>query len=318
VADAADAVLEASVAGSFSRIGIDVRSRLLPEFTHDARPPTAGRVAVVTGATSGLGRATASDLARRGWRVHFLARDAGRARDAQREISRAGRGEEVSFGLADMEDLDSVRAFARSFLQAHGRLDALIQSAGATYPTFGVNQAGIERTVAGQVVAPFALTQMLLPALRAAAPSRVITVSSGGMYTQRLELSALEMPPPDYRGVTEYARVKRAQVVLNREWARRTEPAQVAFHAMHPGWAATPGITASLPGFSRVMRPLLRSAGQGADTIVWLATADAGLLGSGRFWHDRRPRPEYLLPWTREPSGAAGRLWDWVAQAARC
>jgi NAD(P)-dependent dehydrogenase (short-subunit alcohol dehydrogenase family) len=159
---------------------------------------------------------------------------------------------------------------------------------------------------------------MLLPALRAAAPSRVITVSSGGMYTQRLELSALEMPPPDYRGVTEYARVKRAQVVLNREWARRTEPAQVAFHAMHPGWAATPGITASLPGFSRVMRPLLRSAGQGADTIVWLATADAGLLGSGRFWHDRRPRPEYLLPWTREPSGAAGRLWDWVAQAARC
>jgi dehydrogenase/reductase SDR family member 12 len=313
----ADGLLEASVAGSFSRIGIAVRSRLLPEFTRDDRRPSAGRVAVVTGATSGLGRATARDLARRGWTVHFLARDATRAADAQREISRAGTGQPAGYGIADMEDLDSVRAFARAFLQTHGRLDALIQASGAIHPRFGVNHAGIERTVAGQVVAPFALTGLLLPALRAAAPSRVITVSSGGMYTQRPDPSALEMPPSAYRGVTAYARAKRAQVVLNREWARRTDPAEVAFHAMHPGWAATPGITASLPGFSRVMGPLLRTADEGADTIIWLATADPRVLGSGRFWLDRRPRAEYVLPWTREHDpGAAERLWDWVANAA--
>ena len=103
-----------------------------------------------------------------------------------------------------------------------------------------------------------------------------------------------------------------------REWARRAGPAEVAFHAMHPGWAATPGITAALPGFSRLMRPLLRSPHQGADTIVWLATAPAGYLGSGCFWHDRRPRPEYPLPWTREPDPAAAtRLWELVAQATR-
>jgi NAD(P)-dependent dehydrogenase (short-subunit alcohol dehydrogenase family) len=163
----ADGLLEASVAGSFSRIGIAVRSRLLPEFTRDDRRPSAGRVAVVTGATSGLGRATARDLARRGWTVHFLARDAARAADAQREISRAGTGQPAGYGIADMEDLDSVRAFARAFLQTHGRLDALIQASGAIHPRFGVNHAGIERTVAGQVVAPFALTGLLLPALRA-------------------------------------------------------------------------------------------------------------------------------------------------------
>jgi len=318
VAGAADALLEASVVGSFSRIGISVRSRLLPEFTADIRPPAGGRVALVTGATSGLGRATACDLARRGWMVHFLARNDRRAADAQREISQAAGGSQVSYGLADMEDLESVRAFARDFLAGHDRLDVLIQASGAIYPRFGVTKAGIERTVAGQVVAPFALTEMLLPALRAAAPARVITVSSGGMYTQRLDPSALEMPPSAYRGVTAYARAKRAQVALSREWARRTDPAQVAFHAMHPGWAATPGITASLPGFSRVMGPLLRSAGQGADTIVWLATADPAVLGSGRFWLDRRPRAEYVLPWTRERDPeAAGHLWDWAAQAAR-
>lgn len=317
-AHAADALLEVSVIGSFSRIGISVRSRLLPEFTSDSRPPSAGRVAVVTGATSGLGRAAACDLARRGWIVHFLARDPGRAAAAQRQISLASAAGRVSYGIADMEDLDSVRVFARAFLRSHNRLDALVHVAGAIHPRFGVNQAGIELTVAGQVVAPFALTELLLPALRTAAPARVIAVSSGGMYTQRLDRSTLEMAPSSYRGVTAYARAKRAQVALSQEWARRIDPAEIAFHAMHPGWAATPGIRASLPGFYRVLGPLLRSADQGADTIVWLATASASQLGSGRFWLDRRPRPEYLLPWTREQDPAtAERLWDCLAQAVR-
>jgi dehydrogenase/reductase SDR family member 12 len=318
LATAADAVLEASVIGSFSRIGIAVRSRLLPPFTSDARPPSAGRVAVVTGATSGLGRAAACELARRGWTVHFMARDGERAAKARRQISAAGGGSRVSYGLADLQDTDSVRAFAGAFLASGRPLDALIHAAGAIHPRFGVNRDGIELTFAGQVIAPLALTGLLLPALRAAAPSRVITVSSGGMYTQTLDAAAHEMPPSGYRGVTAYARAKRAQVVLSREWGRRTDPARVAFHAMHPGWAATPGITAGLPRFSRAAGPLLRSPDQGADTIVWLATAGAGQLGSGLFWHDRRPRPEYLLPWTREHDpGAAPRLWERIAAAAR-
>ena len=108
---------------------------------------------------------------------------------------------------------------------------------------------GIELTVAGQVITPFLLTKLLLPALLAAAPSRVITVSSGGMYAQRLDPATLEMAPSGYRGAVAYARVKRAQVVLSREWARRVDRADVAFHAMHPGWADTPGIAASLPRF---------------------------------------------------------------------
>ena len=318
LARAADALLEASVIGSFSRIGISVRSRLLPEFGLDLRPPSAGRVAVVTGATSGLGRAAATDLVRRGWMVHFLARDPARAARAQCQIAAAaGVDGRVSYGLADLDDLDSVRAFARGFLDSRDGLDVLIHAAGAIHQRYAVNRAGVELTVAGQVIAPFALTERLLPALLAAAPSRVITVSSGGMYAQRLDPLTLEMPPSGYRGVTAYARAKRAQVALSREWARRTDPADVAFHAMHPGWAATPGIAAALPGFSGVMRPILRSPDQGADTIVWLATASPGALGSGRFWHDRRPRPEYPLPWTRERDPAtARRLWECVAAAA--
>jgi NAD(P)-dependent dehydrogenase (short-subunit alcohol dehydrogenase family) len=124
----------------------------------------------------------------------------------------------------------------------------------------------------------------------------------------------LEMPAGDYHGVTAYARVKRAQVALSREWAQRIGRDDVAFHAMHPGWADTPGLAAMLPRFHRATRPLLRTPGQGADTVVWLASADPALLGSGLFWFDRRPRSEYRLPRTRESSpDVARQLWDSIA-----
>ena len=313
-ARAVDALLEGSVVGSYSRIGLAIRSRLLPEFTDDHRPPLLGRVAVVTGATSGLGRVAATELARRGAAVHFLARDKARAARAQREIIAATGHGAVSYGLADLDDLDSIRGFAREFRAGHDRLDVLIHNAGTIHPDYRTNDAGVELTVAGQVIAPFLLTQLLLPALRAAAPARVITVSSAGLYTQRLDPVTLEMPASGYHGVTAYARVKRAQVALSREWAHRVAPADVAFHAMHPGWADTPGLAAGLPGFHRVMRPILRTPEQGADTLVWLASTDPEPLGSGLFWHDRRPRPEYRLPRTREAGPeVAGQLWDSIA-----
>ena len=184
-------------------------------------------------------------------------------------------------------------------------------------PSYRVNGAGTELTVAGQVISPFLLTSLLRPALLAAGRSRVITVSSGGMYTQRLDPAALQMTARGYRGATAYARAKRAQVALSREWARRLAGTGVAFHAMHPGWVDTPGIAAALPRFHQVMRPLLRTPGEGADTIVWLATAGASRLGNGQFWHDRRPRAEHRLPRTREAPGAARLLWDRIDSSER-
>ena len=314
VGSAVDAALEACVIPGFSRIGQAVRSRLLPEFTDPEFTgdiPPAGKVVLITGATSGIGYAAAVALARQGAIVHFLARDRSRAERARRGIAAASGSTSVSYGLADLEDLDAVRAFARRFRAAHDRLDVLIHNAGAIHPEFRTDAAGTELTIAGQVVAPFLLTRLLMPALLTAAPSRVITVSSGGMYTQRLDLATLQLPAARYRGVTAYARAKRAQVALSREWARRFAGTGVAFHAMHPGWVDTPGVAAALPGFHQIMRPVLLSPEQGADTIVWLATAPHARLGSGLFWHDRRVRPEYALPWTREKTPAATReLWD--------
>ena len=194
-------------------------------------------------------------------------------------IAAASGSTSISYGLADLEDLDAVRVFARQFRATRDRLDVLIHNAGAIHPEFRTDAAGTELTIVGQVVAPFLLTRMLMPALLAAAPSRVITVSSGGMYTQRLDPATLQLPASRYRGVTAYARAKRAQVALSREWARRLAGTGVAFHAMHPGWADTPGVAAALPGFCRSPGRSCSHPSQGADTIAWLATAPAGPPG---------------------------------------
>jgi dehydrogenase/reductase SDR family member 12 len=313
-AAALDAALDVTVVPGFSRVGLAIRSALLPEYTAGDQPGAAGQTVLITGATSGIGQAAAIELARRGATVHFLARDRGRAERTRAAIAAAAGSSRVSYGLADLEDAGSVRDFARDFVVGHGRLQVLIHNAGAIHPQFRTTADGTELTFAGQVIAPFLLTSLLRPALLAGAPSRVITVSSGGMYTQRLDLARLQLTAAGYRGAVAYARAKRAQVALSREWARRQAGTGIAFHAMHPGWADTPGIAAALPGFRRLARPVLRSAEQGADTIVWLATAPAAQLGSGRFWHDRRPRTEYLLPGTRQDPAVARELWDCLAR----
>jgi dehydrogenase/reductase SDR family member 12 len=312
--NAVDAAMDALVVPGFSRIGLAARTALLPEFTEGNSPRLDGKTVIITGATSGIGYEAAIALGRRGAAVHFLARDRGRAERARQAIKAASGAASISYGLADLDDLNSVRAFAHQFRAAHDRLDVLIHNAGTIHPEFRTDQTGTELTVAGQVVAPFLLTRLLMIPLVTAAPSRVITVSSGGMYTQRFDPATLQLPAASYRGVTAYARAKRAQVALSREWSRRFAGAGVAFHAMHPGWVDTPGIASALPGFRRLTRPILLSPEQGADTIVWLATTPSERLGNGRFWHDRRSRPEHLLPWTCDKDPAAARkLWDRLA-----
>jgi dehydrogenase/reductase SDR family member 12 len=313
-----DAVLEASVVGSFSRLGYAARSRLLPEFTDSPARSLSGQTVLITGATSGIGLAAAIRLASLGAQVSFLARSHDRAIQARERIAAASpdRGL-IEFDLADITDLDSVRAFAARWAQGHDRLDVLIHNAGALYPGYRTAPSGLEQTVAGQLVAPFLLTSLLLggPLQR----GRVITVSSGGMYTQPLSLAGLNPSPASYRGTTAYARVKRAQVELSREWARRQPGAGTAFHSMHPGWAATPGLTGTLPRFARLMGPLLRTPEEGADTIVWLASADPGQLGTGQFWLDRRTRPIHRFPGPDAADEAeVRRVWEWTATQADC
>lgn len=316
-ASAVDALLEAPIAPSFSRIGYETRRRLQGWSDLDDYDLT-GRVMVVTGATSGLGRAAAEQLARDRATVVVVGRNPTKTERVTAELREATGNDDVSAVIADMGDLASVRGAAERILADHDRLDVLIHNAGALTHERTDAPDGTEATVASQVVGPSLLTSLLLERLGTAAPGRVITVSSGGMYTAGLTVRRLQMDASAYNGSKQYALAKRAQVTLNEMWAERVDPGSVVFHSMHPGWADTPGVQEALPTFRRVVGPLLRDAAQGADTIVWLAADDEPLASSGRFWSDRRVRPIHRLPSTRRSDTPERRLelWDWVADRA--
>ncbi|MGB8862231.1 MAG: SDR family NAD(P)-dependent oxidoreductase [Ilumatobacteraceae bacterium] len=317
LARAVDSVLEAPIFTSFTRIGYDVRSRTghwRQLDGYDLRE----RVVLLTGATSGLGLVAAEQLARCGATVVLLGRDASKTKRVRDEVMARTGNDAISAVTADMGDLAAVRAVAAEVVERHERLDVLIHNAGALSATREVSALGTELTVASQVVGPFLLTTLLLPLLRKTAGSRVLTMSSGGMYASPLRVADLEMGE-DYKGSEQYARAKRAQVTLNEMWAQRFPDRSIVFHAMHPGWADTPGVRESLPTFRKVMGPLLRSPMQGADTMVWLAADDGEPLAcSGGFWLDRRRRSLHKLPGTRASDTPARRreLWDRVAAEA--
>jgi dehydrogenase/reductase SDR family protein 12 len=304
-----DALLEATVVPSFSKIGPAVRRRVFD--WEDPSADLAGRVAVVTGSSSGIGRVIATDLARMGATVWVTSRSQDRADEAAAEIvAGAGDGATIGHGV-DMGELDQVRAFAARLRAETPAIDILVHNAGALTEERFTTSAGIEATVATHLVGPYLLTRELVDHL--APGARILFMSSGGMYTQGLTLRGLEMSESSYGGATAYARAKRAQVVLagllGEELAGRA-----VVHAMHPGWAATPGVTAGIPVFDAVMGPLLRTPEEAADTAVWLATADEPARTTGEFWHDRRRRGTTYLPGTATDPERRAELVPWLDQ----
>ena len=283
---------------------------------HLHRPSLAGRTVVVTGPTSGLGLAATKALAGLGARVVLVGRDQVRLRALGEDLAAIHAGARFPIVVADMGSLASVHAAVERILASETRLDVVIDNAGAMFPDRRNGPDGIEATFALLVVGPFALVDGLLPLLRRTAGSRVVAVTSGGMYAQGLDLDDLESRATLYSGARAYARAKRAQVALMREWSRRLAPRGITFAAMHPGWADTPGLAESLPVFYRLMRPLLRSPGDAVDTIVWLATHPNQRSTTGRLFLDRRPRPFDRLPASRLSASQRRRLWDLVVAMA--
>lgn len=309
---AVDAVLELSVVGSFSSLGPAVRRRL-DGWTNPPRDGLAGRTVLITGPTSGLGRVTALTLADLGARVVLVGRNPDKLDAVAVELSTRTGEERFPTVVADLGSLASVRAAVAGILATEDRLDVLVDNAGAIFPERIVGPDGMEATFGLLVGGPFTLTAGLLPLLRASR-GRVIAVTSGGMYTQPLDLADLQSSRGEWSGPKAYARAKRAQTALIREWARRFSGTGLTFNAMHPGWADTPGLADSLPGFHRFMGPLLRSAEDGADTIVWLAAHPDPAGRTGQLFLDRRPRPFDRAPQTRLSSRQRRELWDRVVE----
>jgi NAD(P)-dependent dehydrogenase (short-subunit alcohol dehydrogenase family)/carbon monoxide dehydrogenase subunit G len=296
----------------FTRLGYRLGRRRRPF----ASGLLAGRVVVLTGGTSGIGLAAADALARCGADLVVVGRDGERLERLRQRLAAENGAARIRTEQADLSCMAHIRALAERLNADPGRIDVLINNAGALFPQWGRTPEGIERTLATDLLGPFLLTRLLLPALRAGSPSRIVNVASGGMYTQGIDPRALEMPPGDYSGPTAYARAKRGLVALSALWAEELAPDGIVVHAMHPGWVDTPGLSRSLPAFHRALGRCLRDAGQGADTLLWLAAAPDAAHCTGLFWLDRRPRATSVFPGTHLPPRQARALAAALARLA--
>lgn len=269
---------------------------------------------VVTGASAGLGYTVAQQLANRGARLTLVMRNPEKARRTVEELQAETGNNGISYEIADLSLMSEVEKLVARLLKKGRAIDVLINNAGALFNPRGVTAEGLEQSYALLLLSPWRLTLGLKPLLSKSPAPRVINVVSGGMYSQRLNVSRLmSNDGENYSGSVAYARQKRALMVVTEEWAREWAEEGIVVNAMHPGWADTPGVQDALPLFRRVTRPVLRSSAEGADTIVWLAIAREAAQVSGKLFLDRQVRSPYLLDRTRESKAERARLLDFLA-----
>ncbi|MCX6394498.1 MAG: SDR family NAD(P)-dependent oxidoreductase [Solirubrobacterales bacterium] len=286
----ADQLLDLAIAPGFSKLGFAARQRGFAPL-----PDATGREVVITGASAGLGRAAARMCSAAGASVTMVSRDRGRASEALAEVQAASIGGEVRFEKCDMSVLSDVRRLASILGSTLDRIDALVLNAGVLLHERSLTAEGIETAWATNVVGPYLLEELALPQLQTA-NGRVVMVTSGGAYSEGIALPDSDLVGDGYDGAAVYARTKRAQIALAQLEAERQPSRGITAHAVHPGWADTPGVQTSLPTFRKLTRPFLRSADEGADSIAWLALAPEAVTSPGLLWHDRKPRPRNRIP----------------------
>jgi NAD(P)-dependent dehydrogenase (short-subunit alcohol dehydrogenase family) len=267
-----------------------------------------GKVALVTGGTSGIGKATAMALTAMGADVVVVGRDRERGERAAAEI-RAQTGSRVDLALADLASQAGVRELAEGFKGRYDRLDVLVNNAGLVQSTRTESPDGLETTLAINHLAPFLLTNLLLDTLKESAPSRVVTVSSEAERWGNIDFDDLQSKKK-YRGFPVYGMTKLANIMFTYELAERLEGTGVTATCMHPGAVNTRfGTNNSGPMtiLFRAFKPFMRTPEQGADTVIWLAASPEVEGVTGRYYSDRKPlEPKKIA---NDPE-ARRRLWE--------
>jgi retinol dehydrogenase-14 len=276
---------------------------------HTYSGPMAGRTVLVTGATSGIGRATALGLATMGAHVAIAGRDRVRTQRAAREIRAAG-GRNVDVFVADLSSQAQVRRLAGEVLEGLPRIDVLVNNAGGYWSTRHVTEDGLERTFALNHLAPFLLTNLLLERLERSAPARVVTVASNAHVQGRIDFDDLQ-GMRSYSGGRAYSQSKLANVLFSYQLARRLRGSAVTANALHPGLVRTSFGAEDPERIQRLLVPLLRpvmkSPAQGAATSIHLASAAELEQVSGRYFANRRPTKSSTRSYDQ---AVAARLWE--------
>ena len=271
--------------------------------------PMAGKVVLITGGTGGIGKATAIGLAAIGARVGITGRDLARAEQAAADIRSASENPAVDAFAADMTSQAEVRRLAAAVLDAYPRLHVLVNNVGAFWAHRHPTVDGLERTFALNHLAPFLLTNLLLDRLKASAPARVVTVSSGAQSMGRIDFDDLQ-GALNYSGQRAYNQSKLANIMFTNELARRLDGAGVTATSVHPGVVRTNFGAEDQAWFftiiSRVVRPLLKTPAQGAQTPIYLASSPDMDGISGQFFVNRKPKTANKVAYD---TNMTARLW---------
>jgi retinol dehydrogenase-14 len=247
----------------------------------------AGRTVLVTGGTGGIGRATAAGLAAMGARVGITGRDADRTRQAASDIARESGSAEVDAFAADMSSQAEVRRLAAAVLASYPRLDVLVNNVGGFWAHRQQTADGLERTFAVNHLAPFLLTDLLLGRLKASAPARVVTVSSGVQSHAAIDFEDL-MGERKYSGQHAYSQSKLANVMFTYELARRLEGSGVSATVLHPGLVRTGFSSEDGTPVTRILalagRPFMKTPAEGARMSIYLASSPEVAEVSGRYF----------------------------------
>lgn len=267
-----------------------------------------GKTVLVTGGTGGIGLATATALAGLGARVGIVGRDAARSEAAAAKLRASGG--QVDVFVADMSSQDEVRRLAQEVLALYPRLDVLVNNVGGYWATRRTTVDGLEHTFAVNHLAPFLLTNLLLDRLRASAPARVVTVSSGAQAMGRIDFEDLQ-GEQEYSGQRAYNQSKLANVMFTYELARRLDGSGVTANVLHPGVVRTNFGREDSKGWMRLMlpviRPFMKSPERGAATSVYLASSEEVKDVTGRYFANSKPKTSSKAS---QDAAAAARLWD--------
>jgi retinol dehydrogenase-14 len=255
--------------------------------------PMAGKVVMVTGATGGIGKATAIGLATMGARVGITGRDPIRAEQAAADIRIASGNPAVDAFAADLSSQAEVRRLAGAVLDAYPRLDVLVNNVGGFWAHRHPTADGLEHTFALNHLAPFLLTNLLLDRLKASAPARVVTVSSGAQSAGRIDFDDLQ-GARSYSGQRAYSQSKLANILFTNELARRLQGTRVTANSVHPGVVRTNFGSEDQAAFFRIIsplvRPFLKTPTQGAGTPIYLASSPDVEGITGQFFANRKPK----------------------------
>ncbi len=270
-----------------------------------------GRTFIVTGANTGIGRATAVELARRGGRVHLACRSEQKAQPVVDHINALSGPGSAAFLALNLADLAAVRQAATEYLDRGEPLHVLVNNAGMVAQR-GLSVDGFELTFAVNHLGPFLFTTILLPLLEQSAPARVVNVSSASHYQARVLDFERVRRRTSFTGLREYAVSKLCNVLFTQELARRTEGSGVTAYSPHPGVVAT-DIWRRIPSpLVKVLRRSMRSPEEGARPSLHCATSALVAGESGLYYHDGTARPANALATPQLATELWERSEEWV------